>query len=287
MAVEPSAETVRETVRAKYAERARRVSEESGSCCGTTSCSPITSNLYGSDEVGVIPEDAVKASLGCGNPTALASLAEGETVLDLGSGGGIDVLLSARRVGPTGFAYGLDMTDEMLELAEKNRREQGAENVKFLKGHIEEIPLPQNTADVIISNCVINLSADKGRVIREAFRVLKPGGRFAVSDVVTQGSLPADLRTDMEAWVGCIAGALEEGEYRRLLTAAGFDDVDVEVTRVYEVEQLAQRAQNAWNAEHYARFDASGGRIVSAFVRAKKPAATSEGSCCAPTCCTS
>ena len=285
MAVEPSAETVRETVRAKYAERARRVGEDS-SCCGATSCSPITSNLYGSDEVAVIPDDAVKASLGCGNPTALASLVEGETVLDLGSGGGIDVLLSARRVGPTGFAYGLDMTDEMLELAEKNRREQGAENVTFLKGHIEAIPLPEHSVDVIISNCVINLSADKGRVIREAFRVLKPGGRFAVSDVVTQGDLPADLRADMEAWVGCIAGALEEGEYRRLLAEAGFEAVDVEVTRVYEVDQLAQKAQNAWSAESYARFDASGGRIVSAFVRARKPAAAAPPeACCAPTCC--
>ena len=284
MAVEPSAESVRETVRATYAERARRVSDEGGACCGPTSKSPITSNLYGSDEVAVIPDDAVKASLGCGNPTALASLAPGETVLDLGSGGGIDVLLSARRVGPTGFAYGLDMTDEMLALAEKNRREQGAENVKFLKGHIEEIPLPENAVDVIISNCVINLSADKGRVIREAFRVLKPGGRFAVSDVVTQGSLPTDLRADMEAWVGCIAGALEEGEYRRLLTAAGFDDVDVEVTRVYDVRQLAERSQSAWSAESYARFDASGGRIVSAFVWAKKPA---HAGCCASTCCTS
>jgi ubiquinone/menaquinone biosynthesis C-methylase UbiE len=287
MAVEPSAETLRETVRAKYAERALRVGESSDSCCGATSCSPITSNLYGSDEVAVIPEDAIKASLGCGNPTALASLAEGEVVLDLGSGGGIDVLLSARRVGPTGFAYGLDMTDEMLALAEKNRREQGAENVTFLKGHIEEIPLPENAVDVVISNCVINLSADKGRVIREAFRVLKPGGRFAVSDVVVQGSLPPDLRADMEAWVGCIAGALEEGQYRRLLTAAGFDDVDVEVTRVYDVEQLAERAQNAWSAEAYARFDASGGRIVSAFVRARKPSTRSDGACCAPTCCPS
>jgi arsenite methyltransferase len=285
VAVEPSAETVRETVRAKYAERARRVGEDS-SCCGSTSCSPITSNLYGSDEVAVIPDDAVKASLGCGNPTALASLVEGETVLDLGSGGGIDVLLSARRVGPTGFAYGLDMTDEMLELAEKNRHEQGAENVTFLKGHIEEIPLPEHSVDVVISNCVINLSADKGRVLREAFRVLKPGGRFAVSDVVTQGDLPADLRADMEAWVGCIAGALEEGEYRRLLAEAGFEAVDVEVTRVYEVDQLAQKAQTAWSAESYARFDASGGRIVSAFVRARKPAAAAPAeACCAPTCC--
>ena len=220
MAVEPSAESVRETVRAKYAERALRVSDESGSCCGTASSSPITSNLYAGDEVAVLPEDAVKASLGCGNPTALASLTEGETVLDLGSGGGIDVLLSARRVGPTGFAYGLDMTDEMLALAEKNRQEQGAENVEFLKGHIEEIPLPESTVDVIISNCVINLSADKGRVLREAFRVLKPGGRLAVSDVVAQGELPADLRADMEAWVGCVAGALEENEYRRLLAQA-------------------------------------------------------------------
>jgi arsenite methyltransferase len=284
VAVEPSAETVRETVRAKYAERARHVNEDS-SCCGPTSCSPITSNLYGSDEVAVIPDDAVKASLGCGNPTALASLVEGETVLDLGSGGGIDVLLSARRVGPTGFAYGLDMTDEMLELAEKNRREQGAENVTFLKGHIEEIPLPEHSVDVIISNCVINLSADKGRVLREAFRVLKPGGRFAVSDVVTQGDLPADLRADMEAWVGCVAGALEEGEYRRLLADAGFEAVDVEVTRVYEVDQLAQKAESAWSAESFARFEASGGRIVSAFVRARKPAAAPQEGCCAPTCC--
>src|SRR5581483_5980795 len=218
------------------------------SCCGiTSSCDPITSNLYTGDEVAVIPEDAVKASLGCGNPTALAELKEGETVLDLGSGGGIDVLLSARRVGPTGFAYGLDMTDEMLALAEKNRQEQGAKNVSFLKGHIEEIPLPDNAVDVVISNCVINLSADKGQVIREAFRVLKPGGRFAVSDVVAQGQLPADLRADMEAWVSCVAGALEEGEYRSLLAQAGFGDVDVEVTRVYDVQQIAKNAQRAWD----------------------------------------
>ncbi len=286
MAVEPSVESIRETVRTKYAERARRVGD-GGSCCSTSSeCDPITSNLYAADETGVLPEDAVKASLGCGNPTALASLKEGETVLDLGSGGGIDVLLSARRVGPTGFAYGLDMTDEMLALARKNAAEQGAANVEFLKGHIEEIPLPENRVDVIISNCVINLSADKGRVLREAFRVLKPGGRFAVSDVVTQGDLPADLRADMEAWVGCIAGALEEGEYRRLLAEAGFEAIDVEVTRVYDPAQLADKTQGAWNADAYARFDASGGRIVSAFVRAQKPGgAASTDACCAPTCC--
>ena len=272
MTVKSSADAVRESVRAKYAERALRVAEPSETCCGPTSCSPITSNLYTGDEVAVIPQDAVKASLGCGNPTALASLAEGETVLDLGSGGGIDVLLSARRVGPSGFAYGLDMTDEMLALAEKNRAEQGADNVRFLKGHIEAIPLPADTVDVVISNCVINLSADKGQVLREAFRVLKPGGRFAVSDVVTQGTLPADLQADMEAWVGCIAGALEEGEYRRLLTDAGFSDVDVEVTRVHDAEQLAARSASPWSAEQYARFDAAGGRVVSAFVRATKPA---------------
>ena len=195
-------------------------------------------------------------------------------VLDLGSGGGIDVLLSERRVGPSGFAYGLDMTDEMLALAEKNRAEQGAENVKFLKSHIEDIPLPANTVDVVISNCVINLSADKGRVLREAFRVLKPGGRFAVSDVVAQGELPADLRRDMEAWVGCVAGALEEGEYRRLLAEAGFEDVDVEVTRVYDTRHIAESARGEWDERAFARFDASGGRLVSAFVRAKKPRAS-------------
>jgi arsenite methyltransferase len=286
VAVEQNPETVRETVRAKYAERARRVTAGSvaedtaataGSCCGeTSSCcdantSPITSNLYTGDEMAEIPEDAVKASLGCGNPTALASLSEGETVLDLGSGGGIDVLLSARRVGPTGFAYGLDMTDEMLALARKNAAEQGATNVEFLKGHIEEIPLPDNTVDVIISNCVINLSADKGQVIREAFRVLKPGGRFAVSDVVAQGAIPADLRADMEAWVGCVAGALEEGEYRGLLAAAGFGEIDVEVTRVYDPRQISSNASREWDNSALARFDASGGRLVSAFVRARKP----------------
>jgi ubiquinone/menaquinone biosynthesis C-methylase UbiE len=286
MAADPTTERVRESVRAKYADRARRVTAGgvAESCCGSTNSSPITSNLYGSDEAAVVPEDAIKASLGCGNPTALASLAEGETVLDLGSGGGIDVLLSARRVGPTGFAYGLDMTDEMLELARKNAAEQGATNVEFLKGHIEEIPLPDDRVDVIISNCVINLSADKGRVIGEAFRVLKPGGRFAVSEVVAQGQIPADLRSDMEAWVGCVAGALEEGEYRQLLQDAGFEAIDVEVTRVYDPREIAATAGQEWDRSALARFDASGGQLVSAFVRARKPADTTR--CCAPTCCT-
>jgi arsenite methyltransferase len=279
MSAEIAPEAIREAVRTKYAERARRVADTpaTGSCCGSTSpcCpenhDPVTGGLYTCDEAAIIPEDALKASLGCGNPTALASLAPGEVVLDLGSGGGIDVLLSAGRVGPTGFAYGLDMTDEMLALARKNAAEQGATNVEFLKGHIEEIPLPDDTVDVVISNCVINLSADKGRVLREAFRVLKPGGRFAVSDVVAQGELPPDLRRDMEAWVGCVAGALEEGEYRRLLADAGFGDVDVEVTRVYDVNQLAGSARGEWDEHAFARFEASGGRLVSAFVRARKP----------------
>jgi SAM-dependent methyltransferase len=279
-----AAETVREAVRTKYANRALSVAD-GGSCCGS-SCSPITSNLYTGAEIGLLPEDAVKASLGCGNPTALASLAPGETVLDLGSGGGIDVLLSAQRVGPTGYAYGLDMTDEMLALARKNAAEQGARNVKFLKGQIESIPLRDNHIDVIISNCVINLSADKGQVLREAFRVLKPGGRLAVSDVLAQGEIPSDLRQDMEAWIGCIAGALEEGEYRQLLTDAGFADVDIEVTRVYAAEQLAEKNQGEWDGSALARFDASGGRMVSAFVRARKPTEVqAAASCCGPTCC--
>jgi ubiquinone/menaquinone biosynthesis C-methylase UbiE len=219
----------------------------------------------------VIPDDAARASLGCGNPTALASLEEGQVVLDLGSGGGIDVLLSARRVGPTGFAYGLDMTDEMLELAEHNRLKDGATNVKFLKGHIEDIPLPDNTADVIISNCVINLSADKSQVLREAYRVLKPGGLFAVSDVVAQGEMPAELRQSMESWVGCVAGALEEREYRQLLADAGFQDVDLEVTRVYDTQELAEKSGCCGGALPEG-FEGEG-RVVSAFVRARKPGA--------------
>jgi arsenite methyltransferase len=277
---------IRETVREKYAESARRVGESSGSCCGPSCCStdqadPVTSNLYSKDDIAAVPQAAISASLGCGNPTALAQLNPGEKVLDLGSGGGIDVLLSAKRVGPTGLAYGLDMTDEMLELAEKNKAEAGVENVSFLKGHIEEIPLPDNTVDVVISNCVINLSSDKGQVLREAYRVLTPGGRFAVSDVVAQGELPADLRQDMEAWVGCVAGALEEREYRRLLTDAGFGDIDIEVTRVYDPRELAGSLTSessccggsspAWDESAFARFDASGGRVISAFVRATKP----------------
>lgn len=282
------AEELRETVRSRYAASALRVATQPASCCGATatasccgsSADPITGDLYTADDASAIPAAALLASLGCGNPTALAELAPGEVVLDLGSGGGIDVLLSARRVGETGFAYGLDMTDEMLALAEKNKADSGVTNVQFLKGHIEAIPLPENTVNVVISNCVINLSADKGQVLREAYRVLKPGGRFAVSDVVAQGELPADLRANMDAWVGCVAGALEEGEYRRLLADAGFEDIEVQVTRVYDPKDLADSARgdasccgggDAFDASDYARYDASGGKLVSAFVRARKP----------------
>ena len=276
-------ETIRATVREKYGDIAREVLGGGGAIGDD----PITGDLYSTDEATVIPLEALQASLGCGNPTALAELRPGETVLDLGSGGGIDVLLSARRVGPEGFAFGLDMTDEMLALAEQNRQKAGADNVQFLKGEIENIPLPEASVDVIISNCVINLSADKGQVLREAFRVLRPGGRFAVSDVVTQGSLPDDLRADMEAWVGCVAGALEDGEYRRLLAESGFGDVDIEVTRVYDPNDLRDSVGGgccgsasaccgdagaiAWDDDAYQRFAASGGQIVSAFVRARKP----------------
>jgi arsenite methyltransferase len=279
-------ESIRETVRGKYGVIARDVL--AGSAGAPFANDPITGDLYSPDQARVIPLEALQASLGCGNPTALAELKLGETVLDLGSGGGIDVLLSARRVGPSGFAYGLDMTDEMLALAEQNRRKAGAENVAFLKGEIEHIPLPEAAVDVIISNCVINLSADKGQVLREAHRVLRPGGRFAVSDVVAQGELPDDLRADMEAWVGCVAGALEEQEYRRLLTEAGFGDIEVEVTRVYDPQELRESVGGgccgggssccgdwgevpSWDDSAYARFAATGGRLVSAFVRARKP----------------
>lgn len=276
MSIDPEANTLREVVRAKYADRARQVTDGAqptgSACCSSrTRCDPVTSDLYANDEAAMVPEDALQASLGCGNPTALASLAPGEVVLDLGSGGGIDVLLSARRVGPSGFAYGLDMTDEMLSLARKNAAEQGADNVEFLRGEIEEIPLPASTVDVVISNCVINLSADKGRVLREAFRVLRPGGRFAVSDVIRQGEMPADLRRSIEAWVGCVAGALDEGEYRRLLTEAGFEGIQFEVTRVYRPRQLGDCGGAAWDEQAVARVEDAGGRMVSAFVRARRP----------------
>ena len=271
-------------VRGKYGEAATRARSGGSSCCGaapaaSSCCDPITSNLYDAGQAGEVPDAALEASLGCGNPTALAELEAGETVLDLGSGGGIDVLLSARRVGPTGKAYGLDMTDEMLALAEENRRRSGLANVEFLKGEIESIPLPDESVDVIISNCVINLSGDKDRVLREAFRVLRPGGRFAVSDVVVRGEVPAAIRKSMELWVGCIAGALSEDDYRAKLAKAGFDGIGVEVTRVYDVDDArAFLAAEGIDAEAAAK-DVDG-RIVSAFVRATKPA-----SCCAPGCC--
>ncbi len=284
---------IRATVREKYGEAALRVAAGGGSsCCGGAafngSCDPITSNLYDDAQTAGLPEQAVLASLGCGNPTALAQLNEGETVLDLGSGGGIDVLLSARRVGPAGRAYGLDMTDEMLELARRNQREAGVENVEFLKGHIEEVPLPDAAVDVVISNCVINLSADKPRVLREAFRVLKPGGRFAVSDVVVRGEVPAEMRRSMELWVGCVAGALEEGEFRRLLKEVGFEDVEIEPTRVYRAEDARAFLEGA-GMDADAIAPEVDGRFMGAFVRARKPlAARAEAKaspCCPPGCC--
>ncbi|MGH3117764.1 MAG: arsenite methyltransferase [Vicinamibacterales bacterium] len=278
-------ENITDAVRQKYGEAARRVtSGESAACCGTSpsaacGCDPVTTNLYDAADAGAVPDTALQASLGCGNPTALARLQPGEVVLDLGSGGGIDVLLSAIRVGPTGKAYGLDTTDGMLALAEENKRKSGLTNVEFLKGTIEDIPLPDASVDVIISNCVINLSGDKDRVLVEAFRVLKPGGRFAVSDVVVRGDLPAAVKRSMELWVGCIAGALTDSEYREKLGAAGFADVDVEVTRVYSVDD-ARSFLNAEGLDVDAFAPTVEGKVVSAFVRAKKPA-----SCCGPTCC--
>jgi arsenite methyltransferase len=278
-----SSENIKEVVREKYGQAALRVKSGS-SCCGATAagaagCDPITSNLYDPGQTQQVPEEAVLASLGCGNPTALARLSPGETVLDLGSGGGIDVLLSARRVGPTGKAYGLDMTDEMLALANENKRKAGATNVEFLKGEIEHIPLPDNSVDVVISNCVINLSADKNQVLREAFRVLKPGGRFAVSDVVTRGEMAREIRQSVLLWVGCVAGALEESEYREKLSAAGFEQVEIEPTRIYRVEDAREFLhEQGVDAETIApQVD---GKFMSAFVRARKPQA-----CCAPTCC--
>ena len=265
---------IKNVVKDRYARAALSVAAGAkGNCCSGRSdgADPITSNLYQSVQVDQLPEKAVLASLGCGNPTALAELKSGETVLDLGSGGGIDVLLSARRVGPSGKAYGLDMTDEMLALAEQNRRKAGLANVEFLKGEIERIPLPDNSVDVIISNCVINLSADKDQVLREAFRVLKPGGRFAVSDVVTRGEVPAEIRNSVLLWVGCVAGALDETDYRRKLAAAGFDAVAVEPTRIYRVED-AQSFLAEQGIDARAIAPQVDGKFMSAFIRATKPA---------------
>ena len=282
---------VKGSIKEKYGEAARRVIDGKGlpaDCCSKTSCcdgsaaascDPITSNLYDEAQAGQIPEQALKASLGCGNPTALAQLNPGETVLDLGSGGGIDVLLSARRVGLSGKAYGLDMTDEMLALARENQRKAGVENVEFLKGEIENIPLPDNSVDVIISNCVINLSGDKDRVLREAFRVLKPGGRFAVSDVVTRGEVPADVRHNMLLWVGCIAGALRDYEYVAKLAKAGFDNIEIEPTRIYDIED-ARAFLSVRGVDVDAIAPQVQGKFMSAFIRATKPE-----SCCAPGCC--
>jgi SAM-dependent methyltransferase len=268
---------VKEAVRDRYSEAARRVTSGGTSCCATPSaascCDSITSNLYDTAETDALPDTAVLASLGCGNPTALAQLAEGETVLDLGSGGGIDVLLSAQRVGPTGKAYGLDMTDEMLALARENQRKAGVENVEFLKGEIENIPLPDNSVDVIISNCVINLSGNKDRVLQEAFRVLKPGGRFAVSDVVTRGEVPTEIREKVLLWVGCIAGALRDEEYRDKLTKAGFQSVGIEPTRVYAVEDTREFLAGR-GVDVDALAPQVEGKFMSAFIRAVKPGKT-------------
>ena len=271
---------IRETVRERYAEAAKRSQTGGSSCCGAAAasdcCDPITSNLYDANQAGQIPEEALKASLGCGNPTALAKLNPGETVLDLGSGGGIDVLLSARRVGPTGKAYGLDMTDEMLALANENKRKAGAENVEFLRGEIEHIPLPDNSVDVVISNCVINLSSDKAQVLREAFRVLRPGGRFAVSDVVTRGEIRPEIRKNVLLWVGCVAGALDEEDYRAKLAAAGFEGIEVEPTRIYRAED-AREFLSAEGIDADAIAPEVEGKFLSAFVRATKPVIHSAG----------
>jgi ubiquinone/menaquinone biosynthesis C-methylase UbiE len=268
---------IKDAVKEKYGEAALRATTGGSSCCGATAastscgCDPITSHLYDAAQAGEIPAEAMLASLGCGNPTALAKLNAGETVLDLGSGGGIDVLLSARRVGPTGKAYGLDMTDEMLTLANQNKEKAGVENVEFLKGEIEHIPLPDNSVDVVISNCVINLSSDKDAVLREAFRVLKPGGRFAVSDVVTRGEMLPEIRTSVLLWVGCIAGALEENDYLNKLKGAGFAEAEIEPTRIYRVEDAREfLSDRGFNVDAIApQMD---GKFFSAFIRATKPA---------------
>jgi arsenite methyltransferase len=289
MRADMSGENLKDTVRERYGKAALQVATGARTgCCGGGPCAstddPITSNLYSEAQTATLPAEAVLASLGCGNPTALAELHEGEVVLDLGSGGGIDVLLSARRVGPTGKAYGLDMTDEMLALARENQRKAGVANVEFLKGDIEAIPLPDASVDVIISNCVINLSADKRKVIAEAFRVLKPGGRFAVSDVVIRGDVPVAVRSSMELWVGCVAGALTEPEFQSILGESGFEQVEIEPTRVYEFEDAKAFLTGAGlDAETLAR--EVSGRVMGAFVRAVKPSAESARSCCGPECC--
>ena len=264
-------------VREKYGAAARGV--ETGGCCGGGCDDPITSNLYSDSETGTLPSGAVRASLGCGNPTALADLKHGQTVLDLGSGGGIDVLLSARRVGPTGKAYGLDMTDEMLELARRNQAQSGLTNVEFLKGDIESIPLPADTVDVVVSNCVINLANDKDQVLREAFRVLKPGGQFAVSDVVVRGDVDPAIRKNVELWVGCVAGALSETDYQAKLARAGFTDIEIEPWRVYEMKDARQFLTDAGIEPSVVEREAQG-KFASAFIRARKPA-----NCCGPDCC--
>jgi arsenite methyltransferase len=281
-----SEQNIQEVVKEKYGEAARQVAQGRTACCGggaaLSACDPITKNLYDEPQKSALPAEAVAASLGCGNPTALASLQLGEVVLDLGSGGGIDVLLSAKRVGPMGKAYGLDMTDEMLALAWENQKKAGVENVEFLKGAIENIPLPDHAVDVIISNCVINLSGDKDRVLAEAFRVLKPGGRLAISDVVVRGAVRAEIRRSMELWVGCIAGALEEDEYREKLVRAGFHSIEVESTRVYKGED-AREFLSASGLDFETVGPSIEGKFISAFVRAVKPAA--KASCCGPACC--
>jgi SAM-dependent methyltransferase len=272
---------LKEAVKEKYGQAALGVSAGGRSCCGTSatleSCTPITSNLYDAAQTGELPQEAVLASLGCGNPTALAHLNPGETVLDLGSGGGIDVLLSARRVGPSGKAYGLDMTDEMLVLAEENKGKSGLTNIEFLKGEIENIPLPDQSVDVIISNCVINLSSDKDRVLKEAFRVLKPGGRFAVSDVVVRGHVPAEIKKSLELWAGCVAGALSKEDYLEKLAKAGFENVDIEATRVYNIDDArAFLSKSGLDVDALAR--QVEGKFISAFVHATKPPT----GCCTP-----
>jgi SAM-dependent methyltransferase len=279
---------IKDVVKEKYGQAALRATSGGSFCCGATATSgcadPITSNLYEALQTEGIPEEALLASLGCGNPTALAKLNPGETVLDLGSGGGIDVLLSGKRVGPTGKAYGLDMTDEMLALANENKRKAGAKNVEFLRGEIEHIPLPDNSVDVVISNCVINLSSDKAQVLREAFRVLKPGGRFAVFDVVTRGEIAPEIRKNVLLWIGCVAGALDENEYRSKLAAAGFEQVDVEPTRIYRAEDAREFLSSAGiDADVIAPH--VDGKFMSAFVRAVKPIPHVKDSCCGPTCC--